>query len=236
MTGLGRCGKIGMIHSGKRESMDRHTAIHILWDYLRLDQTPGEADCIIGFGCYNEDVARRAAELYRQGLAPLVLFTGGLGRNTRAMWTESEAERFARIARAEGVPESAILMENRSTNSGENLIFSREILTERGLLHPRIIGVQKPYMERRLAAAFPIYWPEAEITVTSWQQTYEQYITGLSRWGRTEEDTIHMLAGDFQRILVYPDLGYQVPQCVPEEAMAAFHTLVEMGYTRQLIK
>lgn len=216
--------------------MEKQTAIHILWDYLCLHQTPGKADCIVGFGCYNEDVARRAAQLYHQGLAPLILFTGGLGRNTSAMWTESEAGRFKRIAIAEGVPEEAILTEERSTNSGENLIFSRRMLEERGLTHPRIIGVQKPYMERRLYAAFGVYWPEAEVTVTSWQQTYEQYLSGLSRWGRTEEDTIHMIVGDFQRISVYADLGYQIPQRIPPQAWEAFDELVKRGYTKQLIQ
>ena len=216
--------------------MDKQTAVHILWDYLCLHQTPKKADCIVGFGCYNEDVARRAAQLYHQGLAPLVLFTGGLGRNTSAMWTESEASRFAKIAVAQGVPERAILIEERSTNSGENLIFSRRMLEERGLTHPRIIGVQKPYMERRLFAAFPIYWAEAEVTVTSWQQSYEEYLSGLSRWGRTEEDTIHMIVGDFQRISVYADLGYQIPQPIPQEAAEAFDELVKRGYTKQLIQ
>lgn len=216
--------------------MDKQTAIHILWDYLCLHQTPKKSDCIVGFGCYNEDVARRAAQLYHQGLAPLILFTGGLGRNTSSMWTESEASRFARIAMAEGVPEKDILTEEKSTNSAENLIFSRRILAERGLTHPRIIGVQKPYMERRLFAAFPVYWPEAEVTVTSWQQTYEQYLTGLSRWGRTEEDTIHMVVGDFQRISAYADLGYQIRQPIPAEAAQAFQLLVDLGYTKQLIK
>lgn len=216
--------------------MDKQTAIHILWDYLCLHQTPKKSDCIVGFGCYNEDVARRAAQLYHQGLAPLILFTGGLGRNTSSMWTESEASRFARIAVAEGVPEKDILTEEKSTNSAENLIFSRRILAERGLTHPRIIGVQKPYMERRLFAAFPVYWPEADVTVTSWQQTYEQYLTGLSRWGRTEEDTIHMVVGDFQRISAYADLGYQIRQPIPAEAAQAFQLLVDLGYTKQLIK
>ncbi len=216
--------------------MNKQTAIHILWDYLCLHQTPKKSDCIVGFGCYNEDVARRAAQLYHQGLAPLILFTGGLGRNTSSMWTESEASRFARIAMAEGVPEKDILTEEKSTNSAENLIFSRRILAERGLTHPRIIGVQKPYMERRLFAAFPVYWPEAEVTVTSWQQTYEQYLTGLSRWGRTEEDTIHMVVGDFQRISAYADLGYQIRQPIPAEAAQAFQLLVDLGYTKQLIK
>ena len=216
--------------------MDKQTAIHILWDYLCLHQMPKKSDCIVGFGCYNEDVARRAAQLYHQKLAPLILFTGGLGRNTSSMWTESEASRFARIAMAEGVPEKDILTEEKSTNSAENLIFSRRILAERGLTHPRIIGVQKPYMERRLFAAFPVCWPEAEVTVTSWQQTYEQYLTGLSRWGRTEEDTIHMVVGDFQRISAYADLGYQIRQPIPAEAAQAFQLLVALGYTKQLIK
>ena len=216
--------------------MDKQTAVHTLWDYMCLHQTPEKADCIVGFGCYNEDVARRAAQLYHQGLAPLVLFTGGLGRNTSAMWTESEASRFAGTALAEGVPETAILREEQSTNSGENLIFSRRMLAERGLTHPRIIGVQKPYMERRLYAAFPVYWPEAEVIVTSWQQSYEEYLSGLFRWGRTEEDTIHMIVGDFQRISVYAELGYQIPQEIPEEVMEAFDFLVMLGYTKQLVK
>ena len=216
--------------------MDKQIAVHTLWDYMCLHQTLKKADCIVGFGCYNEDVARRAAQLYHQGFAPLVLFTGGLGRNTSAMWTESEASRFARIALAEGVPETAILLEERSTNSAENLLFSRRLLAERGLTHPRIIGVQKPYMERRLFAAFPVYWPEAEVIVTSWQQSYEEYLSGLSRWARTEEDTIHMIVGDFQRISVYAERGYQIPQEIPKKVMEAFDFLVMLGYTKQLVK
>lgn len=216
--------------------MDAQQAIRILWDYMQLKQVPQQADCIIGFGCYNEDVARRCAQLYLQGYAPVILFTGGLGRNTASMWTQSEAARFSRIAMEEGVPASAIYREEQSTNSGENLIFSRQLLTRLGLPCEKIIGVQKPYMERRLFAAFPVYWPEAQVTVTSWQQSYQQYIAGLSRWGRTEEDTINMIVGDFQRISVYAKLGYQIPQEIPEEAMEAFDCLVKLGYTKQLVK
>ena len=122
----------------------------VLWDYMVLGQQVEKADCIVGFGCYNEDVARRAAQLYHQGYAPRILFTGALGRNTRNMWIEGEAERFARIAVQEGVPKRDILLEQRASNSGENLIFSRRLLLEAGFPAPRIIGVQKPYMERRL--------------------------------------------------------------------------------------
>ena len=56
--------------------------LQILWDYLGMHQKPEQADCIVGFGNFNDNIARRAAELYRAGYAPYVLFTGGLGRNT----------------------------------------------------------------------------------------------------------------------------------------------------------
>lgn len=216
--------------------MERMEAIHVLWDYMCLHQVPEKADVIIGFGCYNEDVARRAAQLYHMGLAPLVLFTGALGRNTKGMWQESEADRFARIAMEEGVPEDVILKESRATNSGENLIFAKRLLEERNIPVHKVIGVQKPYMERRLYAAFPVYWPEVEVTVTSWQQSFEEYVSGLHRWGRGEEETVSMIVGDFQRIPKYAELGYQIPQPIPEEAWEAFHSLVDLGYTQQLIK
>lgn len=208
----------------------------VLWDYMVLGQQVEKADCIVGFGCYNEDVARRAAQLYHQGYAPRILFTGALGRNTRNMWIEGEAERFARIAVQEGVPERDILLEQRASNSGENLIFSRRLLLEAGFPAPRIIGVQKPYMERRLYAAFPVYWPEATVTVTSWQQTLPEYLAGVSRWGRTEEDTVNMIVGDFQRMDVYARKGYQIPQEIPQKAWDAFEALVQLGYSNQLCK
>ena len=208
----------------------------VLWDYMCLHQEPRQADCIIGFGCYNEDVARRAAQLYLQHYAPRILFTGALGRNTESMWSESEARRFARIAMEAGVPEEDIILEERATNSGENLIFSREILNSLGITSPRIIGVQKPYMERRLAAAFPVYWPEARVCVTSWQQSMEAYMDGVKRWGRTAEDTVHMIVGDLQRIDLYAKKGYQIPQEIPGSVRAAFEALVAMGYTDQLCR
>lgn len=215
--------------------MDTRTAVKILWDYMCMHQPPQKSDIIIGFGCYNEDVARRCAQLYHEGYAPLILFTGALGRNTSSMWTESEATRFARIAMEEGVPQSAILKEERATNSGENLIYARKLLQEKGIPVQRVIGVQKPYMERRLWAAFPVYWPEVQVTVTSWQQSYEEYLSGLYRWNRGERETISMIVGDFQRISRYAELGYQISQPIPKDVQEAFECLVAQGYTEQLI-
>ena len=61
----------------------------ILWEYMHLNQIPERADVIVGFGCYDEDIPRRCAELYHAGYAPFVAFSGGLGRNTAGLWTKN---------------------------------------------------------------------------------------------------------------------------------------------------
>ncbi len=108
--------------------MDFLEPLQTVWDYLGMHQAPEQADVIVGFGNFNTNIARRAAELYRQGLAPVVLFTGGLGRNTEGLLPEPEAVRFARVAMECGVPETAILLEPESTNTAENILFTRRLL------------------------------------------------------------------------------------------------------------
>ena len=216
--------------------MDAISYAQVRWDYMRMDVPPKKAGCIVGFGCYNEDIPIRCAQLYREGFAPWVLFTGGLGRNTAGMWTESEAERFGRIALEEGVPESALLLETKSTNTAENIAFTRDLLAERGLRVNSILGVHKPYMERRIYAAWKNYWPQMPFSVTSYPQTMEEYLTATERRGRSIRATLEMIAGDFQRVDLYAKKGYQIPQEIPEPAWEAFRGLVGLGYTGQLAK
>ena len=45
--------------------MDFLQPLQVIWDYLGMHQSPQKADCIVGFGNFNTDIARRAAELYR---------------------------------------------------------------------------------------------------------------------------------------------------------------------------
>lgn len=216
--------------------MDTLACAQVLWDYLCLHTPPKKADCIVGFGCYNEDIPRRAAQLYQDGFAPWVLFTGGLGRNTAQMWTESEAERFGRIALAEGVPKNALLLETESANTAENIAYTRDLLTQKGIAVSSILGVHKPYMERRIYAAWKNYWPEMPFEVTSYQQNMAEYLETNAARGRSSRATVEMLVGDFQRMDLYAKKGYQIPQEIPDTVWSAFYALVEMGYTAQLAK
>src|SRR4249919_2833642 len=67
----------------------------ILWDYHHVNHIVQQSDCILALGSHDLRVADRAAELYLQGYAPMLIFSGGLGNLTREMWTRSEADLFA---------------------------------------------------------------------------------------------------------------------------------------------
>jgi uncharacterized SAM-binding protein YcdF (DUF218 family) len=216
--------------------MDYIQDLQVIWDYLGMHQQPRQADCIVGFGNFNTNIARRAAELYHQGYAPRILFTGGLGRNTEGMLPEPEAVRFAKTAMECGVPREAILLEDRSRNTKENIEFTRDLLEARGVPHGHILGVHQPFMERRIVAAMGVYWPEQSFSVTSPQVTIPQYLEDAKRQGLTENAAVSVIVGDFQRIELYAKLGYQLPQFIPEEAREAYHRLVAMGFDKQLAK
>jgi len=100
------------------------------------------ADAILVLCSHDERVAERAAQLFHEGWAPLVIFSGGQGSITRTLWSEPEAERFARIVINLGVPRESILIESQSTNTGENIEFTKRLLDERGLELQKFILVQ----------------------------------------------------------------------------------------------
>ncbi len=209
-------------------------AAKIIWDYHRLNHTVEKSDCIFVLGSHDLRVAERGAQLFLEGWAPLILFSGGLGNLTREIWTESEADKFAKIAISRGVPEEKILIENKSTNTGENIRFGFELLKAKNILPGRMILVQKPYMERRTYATFMRQWPgnKSEIIVTSPKISFEEYPDAEI----SLDKVINIMVGDLQRIIEYPSLGYQIYQEVPEKVVAAYEELIRLGFTKHLIK
>lgn len=207
----------------------------VLWDWMGMRMEPGPADVIAAFGCYDGQIPLRAAQLWKRGLAPVVVFSGGLGRNTQGLFQTTEAARFAAIAKGAGLAENAILLEDKSTNSAENLLFTKALLAEKGVPARRILAVHKPYMERRLYAAAAVYWPEADFTVTSPQVSIAEHIRAAETAGMTERGVIETVVGDVQRMELYAQRGYQIPQDIPSAVRAAWERLVAAGYAGQLV-
>jgi uncharacterized SAM-binding protein YcdF (DUF218 family) len=205
-----------------------------IWEYHHVNHRLRQADCMLVLGSHDPRVAERGAELMLQGYAPIVIFSGGLGRLTEGLWTEPEADTFAKIARQMGVPEHQILTESRSTNTGENISLSYQLLQNKGIEVARLILVQKPYMERRALATFEKQWPgkPVEIMVTSPQISFEDY----PNQDIYLEQVIHIMIGDLQRIRRYPELGFQTYQEIPANVWEAYEQLVEKGFTSHLMQ
>ncbi|CAN5830693.1 YdcF family protein [soil metagenome] len=206
---------------------------HRIWDYHHVNHPLHKADCLLVLGSHDPRVAERGAELMLQGYAPLIIFSGGLGRLTEGLWTEPEADRFANIAKGMGVPADQILTENHSTNTGENISLSYQLLQKHGVAVERLILVQKPYMERRALATFEKQWPgeQVEFRVTSPQISFDDYPNEEI----SLEHVIHIMIGDLQRIRLYPKLGFQTYQEIPPDVEEAYERLVAKGFTSHLM-
>lgn len=203
----------------------------ILWDYHHVHHTLEKSDCILVLGSHDLRVAERAATLYLQGWAPLLVFSGGLGRLTQEIWSEAEADKFAAIALNKGVPREAILIENKSTNTGENILFTKKLFQEKNIDPQTFIVVQKPYMERRSYATFKRHWIGKKLIVTSPQVTLKTY----PNEDISLKEVIHIMVGDLQRIKLYPEKGFQIFQEIPDDVWIAYERLVELGYDSHLV-
>ncbi|MFA6410347.1 MAG: YdcF family protein [Candidatus Buchananbacteria bacterium] len=210
-----------------------------IWDYHHLNHKLEKADCILVLGSNDLRVAKRGAQLFLEGFAPYIVFSGtGFGHKNDLLstswskWQKSEAEVFAEAAEKLGVPKAKIIIEKESQNTGQNIINSKKLLASLGLNPKKIILVQKPYMERRAYATFKNFWPKAKVIVTSPQLSFEKYPNKEI----SKDKLINIMVGDLQRIKIYPEKGFQIPQEIPDDVWQAYEKLIAAGYDKHLVK
>ena len=215
---------------------DIKALVERVWRYHQLGHELAKADAIMVLCSHDTAVAERGADLFLEGWAPLLIFSGGLGVITKHLWTEPEADQFAAIAERRGVPRASMLVENRSANTGENVLFTKQLLAERGLDPQSFILVQKPYMERRTFATFRKVWPEKHAIVTSPRVSLDEYLERYSNDTLSTSDVISIMVGDLQRVKLYAETGFQIPQEIPADVWDAFERLVAAGYDTRLVR
>ncbi len=208
--------------------------LQTLWDYMLVRHELRPADCIFVLGSYDIRVADYAIALFKDGYAPWLLFSGGVVQRNATLkifWDTTEAEHFARLAMTKDVPSERILIENQSANTGENFRYSRQLLDSLGLDFRSFILVQKPYMERRVLATALQQWSAADFVVTSPPISCADYLNG----DFPRDALIQYIVGDFQRVKVYGENGFQVPQEIPADVWEAYEQLVALGYDQRLV-
>jgi len=186
----------------------------------------------IGLGSHDLGVATLAADLYHAGLFPVLVFTGANSPTTATRFPRGEAVHFAEHATALGVPASAVIIEPEAANTGQNIEFSRRALAAAGIKVTSVMLISKSYMERRAYATARKTWPEVDAVCASEYLSLDDYLKTIG----DDKLVIDLLAGDLQRIIEYPALGFAVPQDVPPQVMAAYERLTARGYDSRLLK
>ncbi|MER6146539.1 YdcF family protein [Streptomyces hirsutus] len=202
-----------------------------LWDFQQMGHEPRPCSVAIGLGSHDLGVADTTAELYHQGMAPVIVFTGATSRTTRERMPRGEAEHYRERAIELGVPASAILVEPDARNTGENLRFSRALLEARGIPVSSALLVSKPYEERRAYATACKVWPEVEWVSASTPMSFAEYVDSL----QDVHLVVDMLVGAQQRLEVYPRQGFMIEQQIPDDVAVAYERLKAEGFTSRLV-
>lgn len=206
-------------------------AVETLWAYHDLRHDLGPSDVGIGLGSHDLSVATTAAELYHRRVFPLIVFTGGNSPTTASRFPRGEAVHYREHTIGLGVPADAVLVEDRATNTGENITLARELLAGRARTIRRVTLISRPYQQRRAYATCRKLWPDVEPQCAATPLPLAEYISSIG----DEDRVINMLVGDTQRVDVYAARGFAVPQPMPAEVTDAMRFLIGAGYTARLV-
>lgn len=206
-------------------------AAKVVWEYHHLHHELRPTSAAIGLGGHDLGVAEFAAELYSRGFFPVLVFTGNNSATTVQRFPGGEATAFRERAIELGVPDSAIIVEPRAKNTGENISFSRRALEDRGVHADSVMLISMPGMERRAYATCRKAWPEIEVLCASQPIDFERYVHACGDHRLVIDD----LVGDLQRVMEYPGLGFAVAQDVPDDVLAAYEQLVHSGFTSRIV-
>jgi uncharacterized SAM-binding protein YcdF (DUF218 family) len=116
--------------------------------YLDVTDPLAKADAIVAISGDTGARAESAIALWKDGYAPLLIFSGG----SRDPESVASAELMKRQAVAAGVPASAIVVEGASATTEENAENVARLMRDRGLRSA--ILVTSPYHQRRAALLF----------------------------------------------------------------------------------
>ncbi len=182
--------------------------IQAVTDFLFLHDKPEAADVILIPGSRHTGHTRRAAELFGQGFAPLVLPSGrfplssgafaGVLPEDQADYPQSYLTEWAfmrDVLMHHGVPEKAILREDQATFTWDNARKSAQVLLNHGVSVKKAILCCRPFHARRALLYYQTAFPETQFLVCPGQET------GVDRddWYQTAQGRARIL-GELQRL------------------------------------
>jgi len=192
----------------------------IVYDYLatRSDTELKSADLIVGFGHFDLRIARYCGELWQAGLAPRILFIGGVGAGSADLG-KPEAEAFAdELFRL--IPDFSrdqLMIESSSTNTSENVRFSLAQINEEGWTVTSAILVATPFRQRRVNQT----WTKVAATPFQSAPPPSDLATDAKVFAAKGEELWAQLPGEIERLQTYPARGWIEDVPIPPKVLAA---------------
>jgi uncharacterized SAM-binding protein YcdF (DUF218 family) len=144
---------------------------------------PDEPTAHVIFGTNQAQPAAIVAGRYRQGLAPLIITTGGINRHNGVV----EGQMFRQLLTASGVPDGSIRVEDQSADTWQNVELSLPFLRQALASGLRLTAVSKWY-HRRAVHALRTLLPEADIFYAiSWEPVYAGALVTTDNWPRSPD-------------------------------------------------
>ena len=199
----------------------------LIFDYLRADDPLSAlpVDAVFGFGHFDLRIPRRCGELFSAGQARWIIFTGGVGAGTADLGQpEANAFREELLRVFTTIPSKQVFVENRSTNTGDNIRFTATLLAAhqpelalgRGLRSA--ILVVNPYRLRRVRLTWRKLQPDVNIAAIA---PASDFVTECALFAAKSQPLVPQLVGEIDRLLDYPARGWIEAEPIPPAVLAA---------------
>lgn len=129
-----------------------------------------DATLVLGMSLWQRPLAV-ARQIHEAGLAGCVVLTGGFNPKLRAC----EADLMLQGWQAWGLSQECVLLENRASNTYENMAFSKALLAASGHLRSdmtvNVISINY-HMRRALVTLRDVFGPDVELGVINYVSRY----------------------------------------------------------------
>lgn len=182
--------------------------INDITNFVFVEDNPQKVDAIFLPGGSHPEQPEYAAELYKQGFAPIILTSGGVSvKKQKFNGVKSKTDIYNKDYKTDcefltdalcinGVPMSAIYGEYKSGHTRDNAFLSRKVVDENGLKIKTAIIVCKAFHARRCLMLYQMAFPDTKfyvcpvvcmgITKDNWyksEQGIDRVLGELSRCG-----------------------------------------------------
>ncbi|MFQ5894460.1 MAG: YdcF family protein [Nitrospinota bacterium] len=165
--------------------------------FLVVDEPPRPADAVVVLGGGEGERAGTAAALYRQGVAPLIIATGGRVR-LPSLGHLDVAELIRRHVAAEGVPRGAVRLLPGATGTYEEAQMVRALARREGLKN--LLVLSSPYHMRRVRWTFHHVFAGEGVELQFVAARGGRFNPG--GWWRREDDLMWVVR-EYEKLLYY---------------------------------